>query len=785
MSDTETRKLSAAQLRPLLPALAALLGLLALLLAWNGWRHWQGERQRGAIESARDQAAQGVARSLQDETDKLLAQLATPAVQAALGRGDMAAAAAAIGRGWPRLEQVNVLPDALEAAYADLPEYGYGRLAVAEAALATGAPAVRVAKAGGGARVLLATPVRVAGQQDAVAIARLPLQVATAALEAAPLDEDGYLALRQETSSILERGDTALAPSAEVLAADIPGTDLRIAAAAPEVPEGLFGLGGLAALAAAAVLALLAAACAFLWRRRPGEAGVEAAEAAPTLAQALERAPTPPPVESPAEAPAEAPAPAAKALAEAGPDTSRSPAVAIDRGIFRAYDIRGVVGETLDAGVAEHIGQAVGSLMHDQDLSDIVVGRDGRLSGPDMVAGLVAGLRKAGRNVIDIGLAPTPLVYFGSYQLRTGCCIAVTGSHNPPDYNGFKIVVGGETLSGDAIADLYERIAGGRLHTASEPGEFSERRIDEDYVRRVADDIQLQRPLKVVVDAGNGVAGDLGPRVLEAIGAQVVPLYCDIDGTFPNHHPDPSDPHNLEDLVRTVQEHGAELGLAFDGDGDRLGVVTPAGENIFPDRLLMLFAADVLERNPGAVVLYDVKCTGHLSGHILHHGGSPLMWKTGHSLIKAKMRETGAELAGEMSGHFFFAERWYGFDDGIYAAARLLEIVAGREGVPGDMLEALPGGVATPEIKVEAPDGDPHAFVAGFQAQSQFEDARVSTIDGVRVDWNDGWGLIRASNTTPVLVLRFDADDEVALARIQSLFREQLLAYRSDLPLPF
>jgi len=459
--------------------------------------------------------------------------------------------------------------------------------------------------------------------------------------------------------------------------------------------------------------------------------------------------------------------------------------VQLDPGIFRAYDIRGVIGQTLDPGVAQLIGQAIGSLMHEQGLDEIVVGRDGRLSGPELIAGLIAGLRIAGRNVIDIGRTPTPVVYFGSYELGTGSCVAVTGSHNPPDYNGFKIVVDGQTLSGDAITDLYQRIAAGRLHTADSPGTATQRRIDDDYVRRIAADVRLQRPLKVVVDAGNGVAGEVGPRVLEAIGAEVVRLYCEIDGTFPNHHPDPSEPHNLEDLIARVREEGADLGVAFDGDGDRLGVVTPEGDNIFPDRLLMLFAADVLARKPGAMILYDVKCTGRLAGHIQSHGGRPLMWKTGHSLIKAKMRETSAELAGEMSGHFFFKERWYGFDDGIYAAARLLEILSGRDEAPGDVLRALPGGVATPEIKIDAPGGDPHRFVAGFQRQAQFEGAQVQTIDGVRVDWPDGWGLIRASNTTPVLVLRFDADDESSLTRIKHAFRAQLTAYDPDLPLRF
>jgi len=377
------------------------------------------------------------------------------------------------------------------------------------------------------------------------------------------------------------------------------------------------------------------------------------------------------------------------------------------------------------------------------------------------------------------------VVYFATHHLHTGCGVAVTGSHNPADYNGFKIVVGGETLSGDAIADLHKRIADDRLHTATSPGTLSERDVSQDYIDRIAGDVQADRRLKVVVDAGNGAAGELGPRVLEAIGVDVEPLYCEIDGTFPNHHPDPSELHNLEDLVNMVQRLGADLGIAFDGDGDRLGVVTRSGENIYPDRLLMLFAADVLERNPGAMILYDVKCSGRLPGYILRHGGSPLMWKTGHSLIKAKMRETGAELAGEMSGHFFFGERWFGFDDGIYAAARLVEILSARAEPPEDVLAALPNGVSTPEIKVDAPNGDPHAFVERFRAAAQFENARASTIDGLRVDFADGWGLVRASNTTPVLVMRFDADSEEALKRIQGEFRAQLLALDPELQLPF
>lgn len=770
MGDPDSRRLSAAQVRPLLPLLAAGLAIMGLWLAWSGFRQWQDGQRKQAIETARDQTVQGTQRTLKTESTRLNERLASAPVRAALERGDRKAAAAALKQGWPQAEAVEMWPSDLDAVYAGLPKAGFGKVAVAEGALSSGASLARVAGIGNGARLYVAAPAKVAGRVDSVALVQLPIGRLSVALDSVSVADSSYLALRQGNANVQERGDTSLVNAAEALAVKIPGSELRVAAALPERTLGAFGLGALGSLIGMLVLFGLAALAALAWRRGFGLVGVAEDPDAPTLSQALE------------QAPAEAAVPRAALTVH---DAPKPEAVRIDRGIFRAYDIRGVVGQTLDIGVAELIGHAVGSLMHDQGLTDIVVGRDGRLSGPDMVEGLVAGLRKAGRNVIDIGMAPTPVVYFGSFHLRTGCCVAVTGSHNPPDYNGFKIVVGGETLSGDAITDLHARIAEDRLFTADAPGTLSERQIDDDYVNRISEDVQLLRPLKVVVDAGNGVAGELGPRVLEAIGAEVSPLFCEIDGTFPHHHPDPSDPKNLQDLIQMVARLDADIGIAFDGDGDRLGVVTREGENIFPDRLLMLFAADVLDRNPGAVILYDVKCTGHLAGHVLRHGGSPLMWKTGHSLIKAKMRETGAELAGEMSGHFFFAERWYGFDDGIYAAARLLEILAAANESPSAILNALPGGVATPEIKVEAPGGDPHAFVEGFRAQAKFEGGRISNIDGVRVDWQDGWGLVRASNTTPVLVLRFDADNAEALQRIQSVFREQLLAFSPELQLGF
>ena len=459
--------------------------------------------------------------------------------------------------------------------------------------------------------------------------------------------------------------------------------------------------------------------------------------------------------------------------------------ISVDRSIFRAYDIRGVVGKTLTKGVARLIGRAIGSEARARDLREIVVARDGRLSGPDLVGALIEGLRSTGCDVIDIGAAATPLLYFATFQLNTGSGVMVTGSHNPPDYNGFKIVLGGETLSEDAIQNLYARISESRFEMGS--GGLQSMNVQHDYLERIANDVQVERKLKVVVDCGNGIAGSVAPAVLEAIGCEVTPLFCDVDGKFPNHHPDPSDARNLQDLIMSVKQLKADLGVAFDGDGDRLGVVTSSGEIIYPDRLLMLFARDVLSRNPGAAIIYDVKCTGKLQPLILEAGGSPIMWKTGHSLIKAKMRQTGAELAGEMSGHFFFKERWYGFDDGIYSAARLLEIVAsdieGRS--PQEVFDELPKSVSTPELKIEMEEGEHYRFVETFQQKTKFEGARITTIDGVRADWPDGWGLVRASNTTPVLVLRFEADNEDALLRIQAVFRGQLLALNPDLLLPF
>ncbi len=451
--------------------------------------------------------------------------------------------------------------------------------------------------------------------------------------------------------------------------------------------------------------------------------------------------------------------------------------------IFKAYDIRGIVGKTLTADSVRAIGHAIGSEARARGQKSVAVGRDGRLSGPELAQALAEGICAAGVDVIDIGCVPTPVSYFAGFHLNTDSAISVTGSHNPPEYNGFKMVLGGETLSGGTIQGLRKRIETGELAQGS--GKISQADVRDAYVARIVDDVKLARPIKLVVDCGNGVAGDIAPKLFRALGCEVVELFCEVDGNFPNHHPDPSKPENLEDVIRTLKETDAELGFAFDGDGDRLGVVTKDGHIIYPDRQLMLFAADVLSRNPGAEIVYDVKCTRNLAPWIRERRGIPTMWNTGHALIKAKMKASGAPLAGEMSGHVFFKERWYGFDDGLYAGARLLEILS-RSPDANAVLKALPDSVSTPELNLQMKEGEPHALIAELQKNARFEGAKdIITIDGLRVEYADGFGLARASNTTPVVVLRFEADNEAALNRIQDNFRRVLTQARPAAKLPF
>jgi phosphomannomutase/phosphoglucomutase len=455
----------------------------------------------------------------------------------------------------------------------------------------------------------------------------------------------------------------------------------------------------------------------------------------------------------------------------------------IPSAIFRAYDIRGIVSDALTPEAVELIGQAFGSEAAAQNQQTVVIGRDGRLSSPMLTKALARGLQRAGRDVIDIGLVPTPVLYFATYLLNTGTGIMITGSHNPPNYNGLKMMLAGNTLFGDDIQALRIRIEKGEL--ISGKGGFSERDVVPDYIQRIVDDARLDRPIKFAIDCGNGAAGEVAVKLFKALGLQPMELFCDVDGNFPNHHPDPSKEKNLLDIRNAIAENKLELGLAFDGDGDRLGVVDGGGNIIWPDRQMILYARDILQRNPGVPIVFDVKCSRHLRTAIEEAGGKPVMSQTGHSFIKLTLKKTGALLGGEMSGHIFFKERWYGFDDGLYAAVRLLEILSRSQHSPEAIFGALPNSVNTPELNVSFAEGEHYKFIERFKAAAKFEGAEITDIDGIRADFADGWGLARASNTTPAMVLRFEADTKEGLKRIQDQFREQMLKVDASLKLPF
>lgn len=460
--------------------------------------------------------------------------------------------------------------------------------------------------------------------------------------------------------------------------------------------------------------------------------------------------------------------------------------------LFKAYDIRGIVGQTLDASIAYDIGRAFGAAVLAQGEHAAIVGRDGRLSGPELSTALVNGLQSTGVTVIDLGVVTTPMVYYATNVLSTTSGIMVTGSHNPADHNGFKMVLGGEAIYGDTIQLLYQAICDQAIVKSTaqpkepeEPGQYRPHDIKDYYLKRITSNVKLQRPMKIAIDCGNGVAGAFAAELYRAMGCEVIELFCEVDGRFPNHHPDPADPKNLQDLIRCLSETDAEIGLAFDGDGDRLGVVTKDGQIIYPDRQLMLFAKDVLTRHPGTEILYDVKCTRHLAPWIIEHGGKPLMCKTGHSLVKAKMRETRAPLGGEMSGHVFFKDRWYGFDDGMYAGARLLELLS-HETDPSAILNGLPQSISTPELHIKLNEGESVPLIAHLLSHATFPGAvEVIKIDGLRVEYPDGFGLARASNTTSVIVMRFEAESVEALGRIQNAFKRVILEAKPKAVLPY
>ncbi len=778
----------------------ALAVVLAGLSFFDGVVRLREESAASALDTARTALAASVAGELRTHVQSLHRAVIDPELQTAVLGFDAAAklrASQRLRKLMPTLVDAEFhdvsLPDLIEA---DLAKFGYAKADIlAEARENAAAAQVQVHPCSADARcIALAEPIKSADVVVGYAYVLMPLTPVSQLFAAADIGA-GRLELRQgksaqSASSVVSVDHGSAAESLADVNEPVTGSLLSVTTRAPQFFRlgsivGLFESRGSTSLFFQGILSLAAlAGLIFLRQRLPKLLEKSAEEEVALKPKASPEDLQKKLASNAADAEASAnEAAAARAAAHAAAEPKLAAAGALDRTMFRAYDIRGIVEKNLTAGTAQLIGQSIGSIVRERGMTEVVVARDGRLSGPELSQALMRGLRMAGCDVIDIGAAPTPVLYFATHHLNTGNGVMVTGSHNPPDYNGFKIVVGGVTLAEDAIQDVFARIVEGRL--AHGNGGVSAVDVKAEYIDRIVSDVQATRRLKVVVDAGNGIAGPFAPAVLEGIGCEVMQLYCEVDGKFPNHHPDPSDAHNLEDLKIAIKQYGADIGLAFDGDGDRLGVVTKAGEIIYPDRLLMLFAEDVLTRNPGAAIIYDVKCTGQLSEHILRNGGSPVMWKTGHSLIKAKMREEDSALAGEMSGHFFFGERWYGFDDGIYAAARLMEILAQRDEHPDAVFATLPKGVSTPELKIPMNEGEHYAFIERFREKAKFPGSKLTTIDGIRADYKDGFGLVRCSNTTPCLVLRFDALNKNGLDRIQESFRTQLLAIDPDLKLPF
>ncbi len=777
----------------------ALAVVFAGLSFFDGVVRWREESASSALDATRTTLAASVAGELQTPVTALHSAVVDQELQTAVLGFDSAAKLRASQRLrtlMPTLVSAEFhdvsLPDLIEA---DLAKFGYAKADIlAETRETEAAASVQVHACDDGHCLALAEPIRNGDAIVGYVYLLMPLTAVEQLFAAADIGA-GRLELRQgksaqSASSVVSVDHGGAGEDVGDLNEPVAGSLLSVSTRAPRFFRlgsivGVFETRGSTSLFLQGLFALAAlGGLIFLRQRLPkhleSSAEEEIAPKRKASADDLQKKLA----NNAADAEAAAnDASAARAAAHAEAEPKLAAAGALDRTMFRAYDIRGIVEKNLTAGTAQLIGQSIGSIVRERGMTEVVVARDGRLSGPELSQALMRGLRAAGCDVIDIGAAPTPVLYFATHHLNTGNGVMVTGSHNPPDYNGFKIVVGGVTLAEDAIQDVFARIVEGRLAHGS--GGVSAVDVKAEYIDRIVSDVQATRRLKVVVDAGNGIAGPFAPAVLEGIGCEVMQLYCEVDGKFPNHHPDPSDAHNLDDLKIAIKQYGADIGLAFDGDGDRLGVVTKAGEIIYPDRLLMLFAEDVLTRNPGAAIIYDVKCTGQLSEHILRNGGSPVMWKTGHSLIKAKMREEDSALAGEMSGHFFFGERWYGFDDGIYAAARLMEILAQRDEHPDAVFATLPKGVSTPELKIPMAEGEHYAFIERFREKAKFPGSKLTTIDGIRADYKDGFGLVRCSNTTPCLVLRFDALTKNGLERIQESFRTQLLAIDPDLKLPF
>jgi len=780
---------------PVLTAMAVLVGATLANVGYQKYAGWSQEQRAASARGAATDFAAALGEAFGRRWSELERALEREALARALAGGDAGALAAAEARlaEHPDVLAAHVVrPGEARVDYSTSPPFSYAALDLLRRSARSEAPLPPEVHLFGSEDQYVALARGVRGPQGELlgqVLLALDVSLLGQVMASVPLDR-GYAELRQVVPAkaplaIAARGDEGARSGRQpVSLSRVRNTDWQVAFWVAGVAAAEAGAQAGGALVWSAVgAALLGLPLGWvLWRRRgaPGRPqpapGEDSGEPAPALREA-DPGPAPPPAGAGIEV---------EELEEMPGSEQPAPrAVEVPESIFRAYDVRGVVGESLDADIVREIGRAIGSEAHERGQQTIVVAVDGRESSAELGEALIEGLRASGRDIIDIGRVPTPVLYFATHYLNTGSGVMVTGSHNPPQYNGLKIMLAEETLFGDDIAALRTRIQEGRM--VSGEGERQSMDIVSEYVRRVSEDVPvvLGNAYKVVVDCGNGVAGEVAPKLLRALGHDVVPLYCAVDGRFPNHHPDPSQPENLQDLIRAVKEHDADIGFAFDGDGDRLGVVDARGNIIWPDRQMMLYARDVLAQNRGAKIVYDVKCSNRLAKLIRKMGGEPLMCKTGHSFIKSKLRETGALLAGEMSGHIFIKDRWYGFDDALYAAARMLEILLGLNKPPAAVFARLPAGVSTPELRLDMEEGAHLRFMQRLVEANPFPDGEVTTIDGIRVDYPDGWGLVRASNTTPCLVLRFEGDDESALERIETRFREALLRLEPELSLPF
>ena len=777
--------------KPAMVAFAILIVLVGVLAGYNTWQRSQREAAARELADSGSKAAEAVAGAMGKLLGPIDAALDMPSLAAnaqADNRQAVAQSADVLVGKVPGLLGIRLLRESDAAPdYDSVPPVTYAALAMLREAKASASdPLPEILLAGKPQEhvAVLKRIVDAKGEVQGHLLLGFDTQAIKRSLKDAGLPPGAYLELSQAESkgqaAIVAVGKAVSRVGVATFQRNVPGTRL-IVTLWPQASDAVGGAStAMPMLAGAVALLAIGVGAALWWRRRQSQASAEVLEAPGALAAAARASDRASQVD---ELSANQPLPTVEveeAKVAFGVSVDE-----LDPTIFRAYDIRGVVGEGLTEDVVRLIGLAIGSEAFDRGQQTVVIGADGRASSPVLAGALIEGLRQSGRDVIDIGRVPTPVLYFATHFLETGSGVMITGSHNPPQYNGLKIMIGGETLFGDDIQALKERVIANDFSSGS--GNLQQMDVAADYIRRVCEDVPvaLGNAFRIVVDCGNGIAGDFAPKLLRALGHDVVELFCDVDGNFPNHHPDPSQPENLQDLIRVIEEEGADLGFAFDGDGDRLGVVDGEGHIIWPDSQMMLYARDVLSRNAGAEIVFDVKCSSRLAKVITRLGGKPVMFKTGHSFIKNKLKETGAPLAGEMSGHIFFKERWYGFDDALYTAARLVEILMAVQSSPSEVFAKLPTGVSTPELRLDMAEGENLAFMEALGDASSFGDGKLTTIDGVRVDWDDCWGLVRASNTTPSLVLRFEGDTPEALERVKGIFRDVLLAKNPRLELPF